>query len=133
MPNVFVPTPKAEEFKELKSKKIRAMLDERIALYQQQKRIEARLDELNFSLFGELRSTLPDDVKSIEYEGHTISAYQSKPQTQLDQNKLLKKTFKCGHCKKDMTLPARVLESCKKLGKIPKPTVSVRVVGEGGE
>lgn len=130
---MFVPTPKAEEFKELKSKKTRAMLDERIALYQQQKRIALRLDALNFELFGELQSVLPENVKSIEYEGHTISAYQSKPQFRLDQNKLLKKTFKCGHCKESLTLPAKVLEACKKQGKVPKPTVSVRVVGEKDE
>ena len=138
MPVKFEPLHKAEEYKELKTPKMKKLLAERIAIYQQQKRIAARLEELNFELFLEGRSALPDDVKSVEFEGHVISMYQGDARLNLNQKELMTKEFGCPHpccvkAKKKVTLPAKVLEACKHPGKTPKPTVSVRKVGEKEE
>jgi hypothetical protein len=138
MPQVFEPVHKFDEFKELKKANIKRLLAERVALYQQKKAIEDRLDgneqegieSLNLQVFVELRAVLPDDVSSVDFDGYIISAYQGKPQERLDVNELLTKTFKCAHCKEPVVLPAKVVDSCRHEGKIPKPTVSVRKVKE---
>lgn len=143
MPNVFVPTPHLEEFKELNKSAVKKLLDERVSLYQQAKRIEARLKGdpkngiagLNEQVFVELQSALPEDVKSVEYEGHIISAYQGQARSNFDRKALQETEFKVQcpcPCKKKfaVTVPAKVIQSCMKLGKAPVPTVSVRRIGE---
>lgn len=145
MPIVKTPLRPYTDFPALKKKRERALLAERVNLYEQQKTIRERLDELNFELFGELRSVLPEDVKSVEFDGYQVTTLSYEPRRTFDAKLAVTQTFKCpcSKCsgKEKITLPAKVLSGFYKLGVQPKPTVSVTKLkkkdddgeGEGGD
>lgn len=133
MPTVTTPLRPYTDFPALKKRRERALLAERVQLYEAQKGIKKRLDELNFELFGELRSVLPDDTKSVEYEGYQVTTLAYEPRRTFDAKLAVTKTFTCPCCsKKKITVPAKVLEGFYKIGKQPKPTVSVKKLKEDG-
>lgn len=129
MPTVTTPLRPYTDFPTLKRKRERLLLAERVQLYQQQQSIKKRLDELNFELFGELRSVLPEGTKSVEFEGFQVTTLSYEPRRTFDPKKAVTKTFACPclKCKgkEKITLPAKVLEGFYKLGAQPKPSVSV--------
>lgn len=133
MPTVKVPIPDYTEIRELKKAAVRKKLELRVALYEQQKEVAGKLDELNFELYGELQSALPEGVKSVAFEGYQITAMQGSARRSFSVKKLLEQLFKCPHCKKDVTVPVKTTEKSYVVGAIPKPTVSVRALrGDGG-
>jgi len=134
MPTVTTPLRPYTDFPALTKMRKRLLLAERVQLYQQQRDIKKRLDVLNFELFGELRSVLPEDTKSVEFEGFQVSTISYEPRRTFDAKKAVTKTFSCPclKCKgkEKITLPAKVLEGFYKIGKQPKPTVSVKELKE---
>lgn len=132
MPNIHVPPPSYTTFKALTKKTVASKLRRRVELAKMKKDIDEELDPLNFELFGELRSALPEDVKSVEVDGYMVTATQGSPRSTLSVDKLLAKQFKCPHCSKPQTVPVKVVEALKVLGSQPKPSISVREIGGNG-
>lgn len=133
MPTVQVPLTNYAEFKDLKKASMKRKLQKRVELYEQHKKVAAELDELNYELFFDLHAILPADVKSVEYDGYQISQIERSASSRLNMPKLLNQVWPCPHCDTDIVLPARVVEDSKELGNVPKPTISVRKIGEDGE
>jgi len=136
MPTVTTPLRPYTDFPELKRKRERLLLAERVKLYQAKKDIDKRLETLNFELFGELRSVLPEGVKSVEFEGYQVTTLSYEPRRTFDPKRAVTKTFPCpcSKCKgkEKITLPAKVLEGFYKVGAQPKPSVSVTKLKERG-
>jgi hypothetical protein len=134
MPTVTTPLRPYTDFPQLKRRRERTLLAERVALYEEQQRIKKRLDDLNFELFGELRSVLPEDVKSVEFYGFQVTTLIGSARRTFDQKLAVTKTFACpcSKCrgKERITVPAKVVDSFYKLGKEPRPTVSVKKIKE---
>jgi len=134
MPTVTTPLRPYTDFPELKRKRERLLLAERVQLYQAKKDIDKRLETLNFELFGELRSVLPEGVKSVEFEGFQVTTLSYEPRRTFDPKRAVTKTFSCpcSKCKgkEKITLPAKVLEGFYKVGAQPKPSVSVTKLKE---
>lgn len=139
MPTITTPLRPYTDFPTLKRRHERALLAERVNLYEQQQEIKKRLDELNIELYGEMRRVLPDDVKSVEFDGHQVTTLLGSARRTFVQKLAVTKTFACpcSKCKgkERITVPAKVVESFYKLGKEPKPTVSVKKIKEkdGGD
>jgi hypothetical protein len=136
MPVVKVPLHPYTDYPALRKR--RKLLEERVALYLQQQAVKTRLDVLNFELFGDLRSALPADVKSVEveFEGddYQVTTLSGGARRTFDREAAVTTAFKCPcrACKgkEKITIPAKVLDGCYKTGKESKPTISVRRVGE---
>lgn len=133
MPVIKTPLPDYTEFKKLKQRDRVAALRRRVELYETQKAIAVELDELNLELFGTLTDAVPDGVKSIAFEDHRISFYVGDPRRTFDRSALVKHPYRCPHCRKSVTTPAKVVDECYKTGKQPKPTVSVSAIKSGGD
>lgn len=136
MPTIKIPLADYTDFPELKKKEVKKKLVERIELYVRGKEIEARLPTLNFELFGELRSVLPEEVKSVKFEvdgeQYRVTTLANEAKSYFNYEAATTTEFKCPCCgKKRITVPAKVVDSFFKLGKTPSPTVSVTRIKDG--
>lgn len=130
MAMIAVPLQEYTKFKELKRAKARKALARRVELYGQKKLIEAEIAKLNTELFHVLRVALPDDVKSVEYEGHQVTTLAGSSRRTFQVKQLMAETFECPHCEDDVMVPQGVVDLCWKTGKQSAPTVSVKKIGE---
>lgn len=126
MPNV--PIPSWEQFRGVV--KLKKILERRVELYTDGKEIEKQLKEINEPLYGKLREALPEETKSFDFNGYQIAPYQGSPRRSFKREILLGKMIKCAHCGEKMTIPVKVLDSAYEMGSLPKPTVSVKKIGE---
>lgn len=125
MPTINMPLVPYDKFKELKRKTAKEKLARRVELYREQERIKIELKTLNAELYGVLRSALPEELKSVEFDRCQVTALDGSPRKTFDAKKMRETLFECPNCEHDITVPAKVIESAYKYGKTPDPTVSV--------
>jgi hypothetical protein len=130
MPMVKVELPKYTEFKALKRAKVKQMLERRVYIYQLQRKHKQELEKLNFTLFSELRAVLPEDQKSVDFDGYQVTATLPGAAKRFSKKKLLTTPFECAHCGEDVVVPKELIDECTEDGKTPSPTVSVRPINK---
>lgn len=143
MPIVEVPLQSWKEVAGLrKSKKFRRLGDEALALSKLAKIIKARREELSLELYDPLEETLPDQIKTVRYDGAKIDRQmlidivrQLLPENlfiasgtmtkkvggetkKLNQKQLMATPIPCSNpkCKADNYVTADIIELCTKKG-----------------
>lgn len=125
MPTIKEPLRPYTEFKELKKPAVVKDLTDRANLYVEKAKIETKIENLNARLYPIVRKALPENLKSFEFNGFLVSAYQGEPQERFDPKGLEEEPVQCPHCKRKFTLPSSFLKKFRKLTKPPKPTFKV--------
>lgn len=122
MPTIEVPLRQYTEIKPLRTnKRFIGYADRLVEITAEMKRLKGEADELRLELFDLIKPALGPGEKSIAFNGYSLSPIQAKPKQSLDKKKLLS------------YITVDKLKKCYKLGATPRPTVSVRPIGESGE
>lgn len=132
MPMIEVPLPSWTEIAGLrKSKKFKKLADEAVELKRQEKALSARRAEIGLELYDILEEELDDTMKSVSYEGATITRKAGGKSSRFDKKKLMAMPIPCANpkCKTDNHVTVDIIEACTKYGD-RRPGVSIKLPGE---
>lgn len=142
MPTVNVPLQPYSDFQKLaRDKRFAELATEKITLKQQMEKIQKRLDGddehlgLSDELYLLMDKYLPEDTKSVEFEGYMITRIDPGTSSKFSKSDLMKRPLRCTGCneckrKKVALFVTTVdIEACTTEG-TRKPTVSAEKINK---
>lgn len=130
MPMIEVPLKSWTDYATLRrSKKFQKLADEALKLAKAEKVLKARRAELSADLYDILDGALDDGMKTVTYNGATLTKRAGGEGNRFDKKKLMQEPIECNECGAENHVTVDVIEKCTTKTE-RRPSVSVKLAGE---